>query len=347
MHIIRLTSSKCSVESTRTFCVRRCLGATYPSIYLENQINLICRTSRYTRLKKNVLTNIRMNLTSDTRLYKCKVTDGTCIAVALRATQQQHRERQGHRLLKSAQEGDLSGLRALLEKGGCDVNFQDDYYWTAIMCASYAGQQGAVRLLLHKGAAWVGVVDTQGRDARDLANQAGHVEVVRELESFGVQSDTPGITSRSVSSYLPQWCLVCGVQHSEGEQKHHSSTLHQFSLQHPPPAPQYCLPSSSAGYRMMLQRGWGPGQGLGPSGAGCKRPIRTVLKRDQGGLGYGPTPQPRVTHFKAKDPLAVQWAPRARTERGATLGRRAERREEAKDRNWERDFRTSFNLPDF
>lgn len=38
-----------------------------------------------------------------------------------------------------------------------------------MMCASWSGQKAVVRLLLERGAAWVGVVDTRGRDARDLA----------------------------------------------------------------------------------------------------------------------------------------------------------------------------------
>lgn len=55
-----------------------------------------------------------------------------------------------------------------------DINFglfvlQDSFFWTAVMCASWSGQRTAVRLLLQHGAAWVGVVDTQGRDAKDLA----------------------------------------------------------------------------------------------------------------------------------------------------------------------------------
>ncbi|KAJ8274703.1 hypothetical protein COCON_G00093280 [Conger conger] len=251
-------------------------------------------------------------------------------------------ERDGHRLLKCAQEGNLAGIREAL-KNGCSINFKDDYYWTAIMCASYAGQRGAVRLLLEKGAAWIGVVDTQGRDARDLADQAGHTEVVSELDSYGVRLDTPRSTS-SVSATQPQWCSVCGAQYSESEERHQSSTLHQFSLRRPPPTPQYCLPASSAGYRMMLREGWDPREGLGPEGVGRKNPVQTVLKRDQGGLGYGPAAKARVTHFKAKDTQAVKRVPKGRMERGATLGRRAERRREERDRNWERDFRTSFNL---
>lgn len=39
------------------------------------------------------------------------------------------------------------------------------------MCASWSGQRSAVRLLLRHGAAWVGVVDTQGRDAQELASE--------------------------------------------------------------------------------------------------------------------------------------------------------------------------------
>lgn len=48
-------------------------------------------------------------------------------------------------------------------------SLQDSFFWTAVMCASWAGQRAALRLLLQRGAAWVGVVDTQGRDARELA----------------------------------------------------------------------------------------------------------------------------------------------------------------------------------
>ena len=97
-------------------------------------------------------------------------------------------ELQGLQLLRHAQEGDLSGLRALLD-GGVDVNFQDSFFWTALMCASGAGQRAAVKLLLQRGAAWVGVVDTQGRDARELAERAGHAGVVEELETHGRRTE--------------------------------------------------------------------------------------------------------------------------------------------------------------
>uniref|UniRef100_A0A3Q3LTH9 G patch domain and ankyrin repeats 1 n=1 Tax=Mastacembelus armatus TaxID=205130 RepID=A0A3Q3LTH9_9TELE len=99
-------------------------------------------------------------------------------------TSERSMELQGLRLLHCAHEGDISGLKELLLKG-VDINFQDTFFWTAIMCASWSGQRAAVRLLLQHGAAWVGVVDTQGRDAQDLAQEAGHTDVLEELESYG------------------------------------------------------------------------------------------------------------------------------------------------------------------
>uniref|UniRef100_A0A671U3F9 Uncharacterized protein n=1 Tax=Sparus aurata TaxID=8175 RepID=A0A671U3F9_SPAAU len=122
----------------------------------------------------------------------------------------------GLRLLRCAHGGDISGLKDLLSKG-VDINFQDTYFWTAMMCASWSGQRAAVRLLLQHGAAWVGVVDTQGRDARDLALEAGHNDVFEEFESYGrcTETETPSDNRRvetcncllcSTSKHLPVYC---------------------------------------------------------------------------------------------------------------------------------------------
>lgn len=101
-------------------------------------------------------------------------------------------DRDGHRLLRAAQDGNIGALRKLL-KGPqpVDVNFHDSFYWTAMMCASHAGQADSVRLLLDHGASWVGVVDTQGWDARDLAEQAGHGDVVSLLDQHGAGAAGP------------------------------------------------------------------------------------------------------------------------------------------------------------
>ncbi|KAG7234794.1 hypothetical protein INR49_003941, partial [Caranx melampygus] len=158
-------------------------------------------------------------------------------------------ELQGLRLLHCANEGDLTGLKELLSKG-VDINFQDTFLWTAMMCASWSGQRAVVKLLLQLGAAWVGVVDMQGRDARDLALEAGHSDVLEELDNYGrsPQRDTQPDSSGS----QPQWCEVCCSEFSSSLSSHVSSTLHQFNLRRPPPTPFYCLPPSSNSYKMMV-----------------------------------------------------------------------------------------------
>lgn len=101
--------------------------------------------------------------------------------------------RKGNQLLKAAQDGNLKSLKTLVEKEGCDVNYSDDFYWTATMCAAYAGQEETVRYLLRCGAAWVGVCESQGRDAMDLAEEAGHQAVVDVLQ----ESERPHIKEES------------------------------------------------------------------------------------------------------------------------------------------------------
>ncbi|XP_030636423.1 G patch domain and ankyrin repeat-containing protein 1 [Chanos chanos] len=254
-------------------------------------------------------------------------------------------ERDGNKLLRSAQEGDMAMLKGLLGKG-CDINFRDSFYWTALMCASFAGHLEVVRVLLQQGAAWIGVVDTQGRDARDLAEQAGHESIVRELELHGAQPENTTQTSNADSAISSLWCPDCECEYRESLERHQSSILHQFNLRQtrPSPTPHYCLPPSNAGYQIMLRSGWNPSAGLGPGGSGRKQPIRTVLKRDQTGLGYGPAPQAKVTHFQPKDPMAVRRLSKERTERKTTVSQRELRKKEERDRTRERDFRQSFNL---
>lgn len=142
-----------------------------------------------------------------------------------------------------------------------------------------------------------------------------------------------------------QWCDVCRSEYSDSLSSHLSSTLHQFSLRRPPPTPYYCLPPSSNSYKMMVRCGWRPGTGLGPEGEGPKQPVATVLKRDQKGLGYGQLKRAKVTHFQARDRDAVKPPSKEKEEQGGK-GKRKEglRRKEQKDKNWERDFRTSFYL---
>lgn len=256
-------------------------------------------------------------------------------------------ERNGHQMLKCAQNGDLKCLSGLVEKQGCDVNFRDSYYWTAMMCAAYAGHCQVVQYLLQQGAAWVGVVETQGRDAMDLAEEAGHTEVVRALQDFRAISEEQ-TANRRRSATVKRWCAVCQMEYSEDSvEQHERSTVHLFSQGSTPAPTYYCLPENNVGFRLMVREGWDPESGLGPAGKGRKFPVKTVLKRDQKGLGFQTDLKAKVTHFSARDTQAVERAPggkAGRTERVATVSKKEERRREEREKDWERDLRTYMNL---
>lgn len=146
---------------------------------------------------------------------------------------------------------------------------------------------------------------------------------------------------RSQSPSL-RYCETCDAHFQDSN--HYTSTAHLLSLPRDLRSPSLPLgvPTSSPGFKLLLRGGWEPGMGLGPRGEGRTNPIPTVLKRDQEGLGYRSVPQPRVTHFLARDTRAV--AGRERAPRVTTLSRREERRQQENDRAWERDLRTYMNL---
>ncbi|XP_008535757.2 G patch domain and ankyrin repeat-containing protein 1 [Equus przewalskii] len=247
-------------------------------------------------------------------------------------------------ILRAAQEGNLAELRRLLdpqEAGGAggNINTRDAFWWTPLMCAARAGQGAAVRYLLGRGAAWVGVCEVGGRDAAQLAEEAGFPEVARMVRESHGETRSPENRAQSPS---PQYCETCDAHFQDSN--HRTSTAHLLSLSRnlQPPNLPLGVPTSSPGFKMLLREGWEPGMGLGPRGEGRTNPIPTVLKRDQEGLGYRSVPQPRVTHFLARDTRAV--AGRERAPRVITLTRREERRQEEKDRAWERDLRTYMNL---
>lgn len=247
-------------------------------------------------------------------------------------------------ILRAAQEGDLAKLKKLLdphEAGGAggNINARDAFWWTPLMCAARAGQGAAVRYLLGRGAAWVGVCELGGRDAAQLAEEAGFPEVARMVRESPGETRSPENRPQSLS---PQYCETCDAHFQDSN--HRTSTAHLLSLSRDlqPPNLPLGVPTSSPGFKLLLRGGWEPGKGLGPQGQGRANPIPTVLKRDQEGLGYRSAAQPRVTHFSAWDTRAV--AGRERVPRLTTLNQKEKRRQEEKDRAWERDLRTYMNL---
>ncbi|XP_068105501.1 G patch domain and ankyrin repeat-containing protein 1 [Hyperolius riggenbachi] len=251
----------------------------------------------------------------------------------------------GHQLLRCSQNGDLKGLRNLVEKERCNVNFRDGYYWTALMCAAFAGRKEIVSYLIKRGAAWIGVCETRGKDALMLAKEAGHRDVVKLLED-----SLKGQPQESQPRSMPverKYCDICKTHYQEDSRDiHERSTVHLFNKKKKIPATYYAIPDHNVGFKMMLKEGWDRESGLGPDGAGRKFPVKTILKRDQKGLGFQTEEKPKVTHFPANDPSAVDrpQIKQARIERVATLSKREERRKEAKAKAWERNLRTYMNV---
>ncbi|KAG2462063.1 GPAN1 protein, partial [Polypterus senegalus] len=260
---------------------------------------------------------------------------------------EQGRERLGHQMLGYAQDGDLRRLRNVIEKRGVDINFKDDFFWTAVMCSAYAGHYHVVQYLLQAGAAWVGVVDTKGRDAVALAEEAGHGEVVRLLQSFrpvSYEEEVAPAESSSSEGPAKRFCAACKVEYKQDSvQQHERSTVHLLSLHRAPPPTYYGVPESNVGFQMMLRNGWDSETGLGPAGKGRRFPVKTLLKRDHRGLGYTTSLKAKVTHFQPHDIQAVERPLSrqvTRTERVATVNRREAKRRQQKDKAWERDLRT-------
>lgn len=253
--------------------------------------------------------------------------------------------RLGHQLLKCSQEGDLKGLQRLVEKEQCDINFHDHFFWTALMCAAYGGQKEVAHYLLKRGAAWVGVCETQGRDALTLAEESGHRDIVRLLQDSlrgPLQERTP--RRRPVEQ---KYCASCKADYTEDSvETHERSTVHLFNKRKKLPPTYYAIPENNVGFKMMLKEGWDKESGLGPSGEGRKFPVQTVLKRDQKGFGFQTDLKAKVTHFIANDTRAVarpETKPR-RVERVATISKKEERRKDARERTWEKNLRTYMNF---
>lgn len=118
-------------------------------------------------------------------------------------------------ILMAAQNGDLTELRRLLEPqeaggAGGNINARDAFWWTPLMCAARAGQGAAVRYLLGRGAAWVGVCELGGRDAAQLAEDAGFPEVARMVRESCGETRSPENQNGSPPS-TSQFCEDCGA----------------------------------------------------------------------------------------------------------------------------------------
>jgi len=89
---------------------------------------------------------------------------------------------------KYAKEGNLDGIKDLLE-GGIDINIQDiNFYDTALTLASYRGHTEIVKLLVEKGAA-LDILANDGMTALIIAVAYGYTEIVKLLVEKGAALD--------------------------------------------------------------------------------------------------------------------------------------------------------------
>ena len=266
------------------------------------------------------------------------------------------------KLFLLVQSGDVTTLeQALME--GSDVNTTDNYNWSLLMSAAYAGHLPVVQLLLRHGAKWRDIRDHRGFDAVDLATMAGHNDIVEILSpSPATESNNNArcVRKRRHSALDKNYqtsfyCEICVMEVEGNETEHNLSTVHQFNSQFHSADIPYSIPQSNKGFQLMIKRGWNPENGLGPSEQGTLQPIKTVLKRDRQGLGSGRKQKPRVTHFASFDKSAIQCSPirtrsvAKRQDEELIIPRSSKRaRHDAlqKDKLWEINMRRYLNAED-
>lgn len=253
----------------------------------------------------------------------------------------------------AAQMNDVSELKRCLESG-VDVDATDMFGWTALMCASCGGAKDSVRYLLKKGAN-PDIRNKQNVTALELAAKRGHVAVVELLCKPEERGNDGSISTASKTQdsqqskcESDQFCSVCDRSVSAAEAKSHSTSIvHQFNLSRrkSPAATHYGIPESNAGFQMLVGMGWNREKGFGPREQGRKFPVKTVLKRDRGGLG-AESSVPRVTHFGPHDRSAVENLRKKESRESASQSLKRKRKEDEKRslrlRKMELEFRQSF-----
>uniref|UniRef100_A0A0R3RJS0 G-patch domain-containing protein n=1 Tax=Elaeophora elaphi TaxID=1147741 RepID=A0A0R3RJS0_9BILA len=229
-------------------------------------------------------------------------------------------------LFKDAANGNLRGVMDYYCGKGMDVNVSDQYGWTPLMCASYAGHLHIVKYLLSVGAD-VLKRSKSGETAADFALRCGHREVYRHIFSHDKEeselqskSSLQKVKGSEKDAEITRFCDACQCTYV-GE-AHLSSVAHLLETRRPVLDPGYGIPEWNKGYRILRRSGWDEFEGLGRNATGRRYPVKTVLKRDRFGLGCDTFDVPKVTHFKANDVQAVKVRP---TKRGNEMKERRKR----------------------
>ncbi|VBB26775.1 unnamed protein product [Acanthocheilonema viteae] len=200
-----------------------------------------------------------------------------------------------------------------MKTAGMDINISDQYGWTALMCASYAGHLHIVKYLLSMGVD-ISKRSKSGETAADFALKCGHHEIYRCIFSHEKErSKNSGMRCESFLQKIKEsgnfeeitrFCDACQCTYV-GE-AHLSSVAHLLETRKPVLDPGYGIPEWNKGYRILRRSGWDEFEGLGRNATGRRYPIKTILKRDKLGLGCARFDAAKVTHFKANDVKAVK-----------------------------------------
>ncbi|KAL3993822.1 Ankyrin repeats (many copies) family protein [Acanthocheilonema viteae] len=216
-------------------------------------------------------------------------------------------------LFKDAANGNMQGVMDYYCGKGMDINISDQYGWTALMCASYAGHLHIVKYLLSMGVD-ISKRSKSGETAADFALKCGHHEIYRCIFSHEKErSKNSGMRCESFLQKIKEsgnfeeitrFCDACQCTYV-GE-AHLSSVAHLLETRKPVLDPGYGIPEWNKGYRILRRSGWDEFEGLGRNATGRRYPIKTILKRDKLGLGCARFDAAKVTHFKANDVKAVK-----------------------------------------
>lgn len=242
-------------------------------------------------------------------------------------------------LLHLSQYGDIDGLCKLLKEQDFDINFQDRFGWTALMCAAVAKNVDIVKLLLENGA------DKQIRNCKGDTAVNLCADVFNEIDHSEYQDRKRRKVRKAVKT---SYCDICKSEYSDSSDKgkHIASTIHLFNLGLKPKPDRFMISGSNVGFRLMQKSGWDGESGLGNYGQGQKYPVKTVLKRDRKCIGAEKEKaKPKVTHFGPNDADSVrsQQKTSERVMSARALSKRERRRKIAKDKKWEKDLRTYMN----
>lgn len=201
-----------------------------------------------------------------------------------------------------------------------NLEVQDLFRWTALMCAAATGAEQVVQFLLNKGAN-PAHHDYAGRTALELAHRCEHFGTKKILENFRREQEANWLsdTLKQKCELNRVFCEACQCHYTDLPDAH---ALHESSMLHmintgliPQDGFSYGISAKNPGYKLLKSYGWSEEKGLGKQGQGRKYPIKTMLKRDTKGLGLASgsgtskaTDRLKVTHFGPMDIRAVDNA---------------------------------------